>query len=199
MKQQQNNRLRILGVDREPPQEEIQGLDFIQADIRNQFLVELIKLEKIHTVCHLAFHENLQPTEMPITVLRFPSIIGLEADTPMVRFLRNPHAPVLLGFDPLMQVIHENDVIEALLFAVHNDRPGAYNIAAEGNLPLSRLMALALKIPIPVPHFIAYLSLLFLKSNPLPVKWNWPIEPDYLRYPATTASLPCAPPGSSPA
>jgi UDP-glucose 4-epimerase len=117
-----------------------------------------------------------------LTILRFPSIVGPTARTPMTRFLRETYAPMLLGFDPMMQVIHELDVIEALVYAVENDIPGAYNIAAEGVMPLSRVVGLAGRFPLPVLHPLAYWGRDLFNSSPLLGRFV-PIEPDYLRYP----------------
>jgi UDP-glucose 4-epimerase len=124
-----------------------------------------------------------QVPEMILTILRFSSIIGPKVDTPMTRFLKQPLAPVLMGFDPLMQVIHEMDVVEALAYAVYNDVPGVFNVAAEGILPLSRLMALASKLPIPIFHLFAYWGSDLLGAAGLSTRRHWPIEMDYLRYP----------------
>jgi UDP-glucose 4-epimerase len=123
-----------------------------------------------------------QVPEMILTILRFASIIGPQADTPMTRFLKQPLAPVLLGFDPLMQVVHEKDVVEALVYALQNDVPGVFNVAAEGILPLSRLVALAAKVPIPVFHPFAYWGSDLMGMAGVSAGRHWPIEIDYLRY-----------------
>lgn len=116
-----------------------------------------------------------------LATLRFASIIGPTVDTPLTRFLQIPLAPVLLGFDPLMQLIHEKDLIEAVARAVVCQADGAFNIAAEGVLPLSKLMALAGTIAAPVLHPVAYWSSQWLPDRR--VEQLMPIEPDYLRYP----------------
>ncbi len=252
--------IHVIGLDSEPPAEEIKGLDFIQADIRNPLLVELLRSENVQTVCHLVFEESMRPTEtafdinvmgtmkvmgacseagvqkiiikssttvygahpsnpaflteeqplqgsreygtnrhlveieafcngfrrqvpeIMLTVLRFPGIIGPNADTPLTRFLKEPVAPVLMGFDPLMQVIHEQDVVDALIYAIQHDVPGVYNVAADGIMPLRRLMTLAAKIPFPVPHFLVYWGGDILNNASAPLNRYLPIEPDYLRY-----------------
>jgi UDP-glucose 4-epimerase len=115
--------------------------------------------------------------------LRFSSIIGPSADTPLTRFLKEPLAPVLMGFDPLMQVIHEEDVVDALVFAIENDQPGAFNIAAEGIMPLRRLMTLAAKVPLPVFHPFAYLGADVMGGMGARVGRYLPVPLDYLRYP----------------
>ena len=45
----------VVGLDAECPATENPGLDFVQADIRNPLLVDLLKSKKVDTVCHLAF------------------------------------------------------------------------------------------------------------------------------------------------
>jgi len=120
--------------------------------------------------------------EVSLTILRFPSIVGPTARTPMTRFLYENYAPILLGFDPMMQLIHELDVVEALAYAVEHDIPGAYNIAAEGVMPLSRLVGLAGRFPLPVLHPVVYWGREVLGNHPRFGRYV-PIEPDYLRYP----------------
>lgn len=248
----------VIGLDRRQPHETIKGLDFVQADIRNPLLVDLLKEEGVEAVCHLTFVESLPPSEsafetnvmgtmkvlgacaeagvqqivlksstavygarstnsaflteahplhgsrrygytrdlveieafcngfrrqvpdMCLTILRFPGIIGPTADTPMSRFLRQPWTPVLLGFDPMMQIIHEDDVVDALIYALDAKIPGAFNVAADGVMPLFRLVRLAGKVPLPILHPLAYLGQGLLGGTAARVA---PIEMDYLRYP----------------
>ena len=122
--------------------------------------------------------------EIALTILRLPSIVGPQADTPMTRFLRAQWTPMLLGFDPLMQIIHEDDVVESLCHMLLAENTGVFNVAAEGRLPLSKLMALAGKIVAPpVFHLAAYWTNPLLASFGLPINQAWPIELDYLRFP----------------
>lgn len=247
--------LHVIGLDESPPKEAIKGLDFIQSDIRNPLLTELLKAEKVDTVCHLAFVESARPNEaafdlnvmgtmkvlgacaetgvrkvvlksstavygafptnsaflteahplqgnrdyayirdlveieafcngfvrqspeMTLTILRFAHIVGPEADTPMTRFLREEEAMTLLGFDPMMQVIHEDDVAAALVRAATRDFPGAFNVAADSPMPLWRLMGLAGKVSVPMFHPIAYLAVSLLGPR------YAPLDLDYVRFP----------------
>ena len=41
-----------------------------------------------------------------------------------------------------MQLIHEDDAVEALVHAVRHDAPGVFNVAAEEALPLSKIRGL---------------------------------------------------------
>jgi UDP-glucose 4-epimerase len=50
--------VRVLGVDRRPPAQPLEGLDFVKADIRNPLLVELLRAEQVDTLVHLAWRER---------------------------------------------------------------------------------------------------------------------------------------------
>jgi UDP-glucose 4-epimerase len=121
--------------------------------------------------------------ETLLTILRFPSIVGPTVNTRMTRFLKEPWAPSLLGFDPMMQIVHEDDVVNALVHAVLNDLPGIYNVAAEGVLPLSKLRGLTGKPPIPVFHKFVYWGVALPGGTSRVLDRCLPIEPDYIRYP----------------
>lgn len=247
--------LHVIGVDDNPPETEIKGLDFIAANPHNPALVDLLQQEAVDTVCHLTFIESNRPNETvfelnvmgtmkllgacaeagvrkvvlksstlvygahslnsaflredhplqgnksygyirdlveieafcngfqrqypdtALTLLRFAHIVGPKADTPLTRFLREEESLVLLGFDPMLQVVHEEDVVNALAQAVLQDWPGAFNVAAEQAMPLWRVMGLAGKLTSPVLHWLAYASVSMLGPR------YAPIELDYLRYP----------------
>jgi UDP-glucose 4-epimerase len=118
-----------------------------------------------------------QMPDIVMTILRFAHIVGPKADTPMTRFLKDEESLVLLGFDPMMQVIHEADVARALVHSVLHDAPGVFNVAADGFVPLWKLMGLAGKIALPVLHPAAYMSVQLLGPR------YAPMDVDYLRYP----------------
>lgn len=118
-----------------------------------------------------------------VTVLRFAGIVGTTADTPMTRFLEMPQARSLLGFDPRMQIVHEEDIVEALAHAVLNDAPGAINIAAEDVIPLNKVRGLAGKASMAVPHLLVYWSQKLIVGTRHRSHDVLPMEPDYLRYP----------------
>ncbi len=121
--------------------------------------------------------------EVMLTVLRCASIIGPTVDSPLTQFLKQQNPPILLGFDPMLQLIHEDDVVEALAYATLNVKPGVFNIAAEDAMPLSRILRLARRVPLPIFHRLAYLGLNLLQDTSLQPLRFVPIEWDYLRYP----------------
>jgi UDP-glucose 4-epimerase len=133
----------------------------------------------IEAICE-AFRR--QTTDLALTIMRCASIVGPTADTPMTRFLRNPWSPTLLGFDPMLQILHEDDVVEVLAHAVLSGRPGIFNIAADGPMPLSQILALAGTIQLPIFHPLAYWGIRQLNRSKWEMDRYVPIELDYLRY-----------------
>jgi UDP-glucose 4-epimerase len=90
-----------------------------------------------------------------VTVLRTAPILGPTVDNYITRYLSRKLVPTMMGFDPLLQFIHEVDAIAAFKLAVDRDVPGTFNIVGEGVLPLSTVIKLAGRVAIPVPHPIA--------------------------------------------
>lgn len=86
-----------------------------------------------------------------LTVLRFANIVGAEVANPISRYLRLPVVPSLLGFDPRVQIIHEDDAVRALEHAVVTDVAGTFNVAAPGQLYLSQIVRLGRRLPQPLP------------------------------------------------
>ncbi|HEU4537353.1 MAG TPA: NAD-dependent epimerase/dehydratase family protein, partial [Polyangiaceae bacterium] len=90
-----------------------------------------------------------------VTVLRTAPLIGPTVRNYMTRFLARRFVPTLLGFDPLWQFLHEIDAVAALRLALLRDCPGTFNVVGEGVLPLSTVVRLAGRVPLPLPHPLA--------------------------------------------
>jgi len=73
----------------------------------------------------------------------------------VTRYLAQRVVLTLLGFDPLWQFVHEVDAIAAFKRAVDRDYPGTFNIVGEGVLPVSTIVRMAGRIPVPVFHPLA--------------------------------------------
>ena len=91
-----------------------------------------------------------------ITVLRPCFTLGPRIKSFLTRYLSLPFVYTILGYDPLMQFVHEDDVIEAFKLATDRDFSGEYNIVGKGVLPVSTLMKLAGKINVKMPSFVLY-------------------------------------------
>jgi UDP-glucose 4-epimerase len=89
--------------------------------------------------------------EKSVCVLRFAPIMGPTAIDYVARYLDRPVVPTVLGYDPLMQFVHEEDAVGALHTALHANASGAFNIGADGVLPLSTVLKLTGRIGVPIP------------------------------------------------
>ena len=85
------------------------------------------------------------------TRLRFANILGDDVSTLFSRLLRMRAAPEILGFDPRLQFVHEDDVPRALEFAVTHELPGIYNVAGPGTITWSETCAIAGKRRVALP------------------------------------------------
>ena len=88
-------------------------------------------------------------------VLRFAPILGPTVSNMFTRFLTRPVAPVMMGHDPLMQFVHEQDAAWALERAVDGTATGAFNITGKGVLPYTTVLALLGRVPVPMPQIAA--------------------------------------------
>jgi UDP-glucose 4-epimerase len=117
---------------------------------RSRFVKDKVEVEK--QVRRFA-HEN---PDVIVTTLRTGATLGPTIRNFATRFFSRPAAPTLMGYDPLMQFVHERDVVDAFSRAVDNDHPGEFNIVGDGVLPYSTILAMMGKVPMPIPHFLAY-------------------------------------------
>jgi UDP-glucose 4-epimerase len=84
------------------------------------------------------------------TMLRYQLAIGPSLDTQITRYLSQAACPTYLGFDPRIQLVHEQDALEALLAAIRNPVRGAVNVAGRGTIGLGRMIRLAGRPPLPI-------------------------------------------------
>jgi len=90
-----------------------------------------------------------------VAILRFAPIIGPTISNMYTRFFSRPVAPVMMGHDPLMQFVHEQDAAFALQKAVDSTARGAFNIVGKGVLPYTTVLALLGRVPVPMPQLVA--------------------------------------------
>lgn len=115
------------------------------------------------------------------TTLRLVGVVGPTAKTPWTLYLRDMMVPTLLGFDPLCQVLHEDDVVDLLYHCVRGDYRGSYNAAADGTFYLSQAIRRAGRTPMPILTPVT--TPLFRTARSLGLVRFAPFELDYLKYP----------------
>ena len=84
-----------------------------------------------------------------ITTLRAAPLLGAGAHHLWARLLTNPTRVRVRGAAPPVQVVHVDDVADALALVVREDHPGVLNVAADGWLGAEDLDALVPRAVIP--------------------------------------------------
>jgi UDP-glucose 4-epimerase len=115
-----------------------------------------------------------------VCTLRFAPLLGPSVKNPATRLLARRIVPTLLGYDPLMQFLHEDDALEALALATSLRPAGPLNIAPRGVLPLSSVLLLLGRTSLPLPTLAAESAMRTLWSGMgvgTPPSWL-----DYLRF-----------------
>lgn len=118
--------------------------------------------------------------EVQTVVLRPAHIVGPTVRNAPSNYLRLRVIPTQMGFDPMLQLIHELDVCQYLLAALAANARGVYNLAGSAPVPLSRVLDALGKPVLPIPHMLFRAGLKQL--------WRWhltnfpPPELDHIRF-----------------
>jgi UDP-glucose 4-epimerase len=113
--------------------------------------------DKLEAEQHAASVARRYPS-LAITLLRFAPLFGPGVHTFYTAIFDHRVVPVLMGYDPPLQLLHPDDALTALELALERAPRGAINVVPASAIPLLRALHLAAKIPVPVPHPAAYLG-----------------------------------------
>ena len=99
-------------------------------------------------------HSRRYP-DVTCTMLRYQPAIGPGLRTQITRYLSQPVCPTYMGFDPRIQLVHEQDALDALVAAIRRPVRGAVNVAASGTIGLARMIRAAHghRLPVAGPLF----------------------------------------------
>lgn len=121
--------------------------------------------------------------QLRTAVLRPVPVVGRYVQSSIVTYLTRPRVIVMMGFNPMLQFIHEEDLTEAVALAVENHLRGIYNVAGPGEVPLRVAIEETGGSAFPLPEFVArpLIERLFrLGMYPFP-----PGAIDYIKFPCT--------------
>jgi len=116
----------------------------LDSNSRHQFVRDIVEVESY--VSDFA----VRNPGIAILVLRFCNSLNPQEPQPLARYLDLEVVPTVAGYDPALQLIHRDDCVEAMTLAVKRGPAGAYNIAAPGVEPLSKLLDAAGKLHAPL-------------------------------------------------
>lgn len=112
-------------------------------------------------------------------ILRPSHILGTVQNAPS-NYLRLKVVPTLMGFDPMVQVVHQDDVVRAIELALRPGVRGIFNVAGPPPVSLSRALGILKRATLPVPYTLAKAGVERM--------WRWHItsfpspELDFIRY-----------------
>jgi UDP-glucose 4-epimerase len=92
--------------------------------------------------------------ERTTAVLRLVYTLGPSLHGTLAAFLAGPRVPMILGFDPLFQFMHESDAVRAIILALERRLRGVYNVAGPQALPLSELIRVTGREPIRIARVL---------------------------------------------
>ena len=94
--------------------------------------------------------------DVVVTVLRSANVFGPTAENFISRMLEAPRLMTVRGYEPPLQLLHEDDMADALALAVRDDLDGAFNVSADGWLSAGEVAALSGKKRVELPEAVAF-------------------------------------------
>ena len=129
--------------------------------------------------CQMNMHPGILPR---ICILRCCGIMGEDVRSPLNTLFKGRFVPTVAGFDPMFQIMHQDDVTEAMALAVINvEAEGAFNIAGKHTEPLSDVINRMGKKAIAIPAWALerfYRAYFTGRSE-----HSFPFDLDYLKHP----------------
>jgi UDP-glucose 4-epimerase len=80
---------------------------------------------------------KLDNRRVGIVILRFSNIIGRMVSSQMNAYFDSPINFMALGYNPLINLIHMEDVVQAIQLTLHKNVKGIFNIAGADTAPIS--------------------------------------------------------------
>ncbi len=90
--------------------------------------------------------------DLETVILRPVNIVGPTVRNAPSNYLRLHRPVTVLGFDPMVQLIHEEDACRALVLGLRPGLRGVVNVTGAGEVPLSAILRELGRAPIAVPH-----------------------------------------------
>ena len=89
--------------------------------------------------------------DVRVTTIRAANVVGPHVVSPITSYFRLPVVPTVVGHDPRLQFLHEQDLVAVLRHAVVHDVAGTFNVAGDGVLMLSQAVRRLRRPSLPLP------------------------------------------------
>lgn len=126
-----------------------------------------------------------QHPEVRTAILRPVNTLGDSVHSTIGGYLRQRYVPTILGFDPMMQFLHEEDLARAILLSVERKLRGVFNVAGPSAVPLHVAIEQSGGTPLPLPEMALRPLIRRLFGLGL-----YPVPPgaiDFIKYPCTVS------------
>ena len=90
--------------------------------------------------------------DIETVIVRPVNIVGPTVRNAPSGYLRMSHPVTVMGFDPMIQLIHEEDACRAMVLALKPGLRGVFNVTGPGQVPLSTIMKELGRSTLPIPH-----------------------------------------------
>ncbi|MFE8071686.1 SDR family oxidoreductase [Marinobacteraceae bacterium S3BR75-40.1] len=120
-------------------------------------LVDSVELENLATIYLWRF------PDLNITILRPCNIVGPGVRNTISTLLSRRRAPAMIGYSPMMQFIHIDDMADAIVLAYQHNHPGIFNVAPEDWVSYRHALDLCGCRTVPIPSVPPGLTRTLLK------------------------------------
>jgi UDP-glucose 4-epimerase len=119
--------------------------------------------------------------DVAVTVLRVCPVLGPNVDNFIAAAFSKPFLVAVRGYDPPMQFIHEDDLVDNFMHCLRQQTSGTFNLAGEGTVRWSEMAQIfgrrLLKLPAPVLYGLTGLGWALRLQHDSP-----PCGIDFIRY-----------------
>lgn len=138
-------------------------------------LVDSVELENLANI-YLWRYPDLN-----ITILRPCNIVGPGLKNTISRLLSSHYAPCLMGFSPIMQFIHIDDMADAIALAHNKCKRGVYNVAPDDWIAYQDALEMCDCTALPIPSIPPMLPRLLTRTLGLKMFPSYLVN--YFKYP----------------
>jgi UDP-glucose 4-epimerase len=124
----------------------------LKASNNSADLADAVELENLSTIYMLKY------PDLNLTILRPCNIVGPQVQNSVSLLLMKKYAPSFLGFSPIMQFIHVDDLADAIILSYKKIKSGIYNVVNDDWIPYQKALEMAGCKSFPIAPFPPILS-----------------------------------------
>ena len=143
---------------------------------------EMRDLAEVDSLCNT--HLWKYP-DQATAILRQVNTIGTHVQSAIVSYLKYGYVPTILGFNPMTQFIHEDDLTEAIALTLEKKLRGIFNVTGPGEVPIKVAIRETGGTAVPFPEPVA--RAVFGRLFQLGLFHTPPGALDFIKYPCTVS------------